>query len=145
MNTRADDPWSRRTYFFDSGLRFACQRCGKCCTGTPGSIYVGSNEIHPIASYLGLSASRFLRTYTYPFKDSRSIGEDKDGNCLFFDGGCKIYPVRPLQCSTFPFWFSNMRSELRWRDVSRQCPGIGEGPLFDGSLIMEIALKTMHI
>lgn len=145
MATKGDGFWPSRTYFFDNGLRFECQQCGQCCTGAPGSIYVGSEEIERIANHLRIKAGRFLELYTYPFKDSHSIREESDGRCLFYEQGCRIYPVRPLQCSAFPFWFVNVRNEQRWLAISRQCPGIGVGPLFDREHIIEIALKTVHI
>ena len=145
MTIEGDDFWPSRTYFFDNGLRFACQRCGQCCTGAPGSIYVGPEEIERIASYLQIKASRFLELYTYPFKDSHSVREDSDGRCLFYEEGCRIYPVRPLQCRAFPFWFDNVRNRQRWQAISRQCPGIGIGQLFDREQIIAIALKTRHI
>ena len=145
MAIKMDDHRSSSACFFDEGLRFECQRCGQCCTGAPGSIYISPDEINCIASYLKIETRPFLEQYTYPFKDSRSIREDSSGRCLFFDEGCRIYAVRPLQCRSFPFWFGNIRNRQRWQAVSRECPGIGVGPLFDRERILEIAFATRHI
>ncbi|WP_054033700.1 YkgJ family cysteine cluster protein [Desulfatitalea tepidiphila] len=131
--------------FFETGLSFECKRCGKCCTGAPGTIYAASGEIGPIAGYLGLSVSDLIQGYLYPYKNSFSIKEDDHGNCLFYREGCTIYSVRPHQCRTFPFWFRNVRSESRWREAARQCPGIGHGKRYSKAQIMEIALSTMEI
>jgi Fe-S-cluster containining protein len=145
MTLEPDDSRPSKTYFFDQGLRFACQRCGRCCIGESGSIYMGFEEINRIARHLDISVERFLRVYAYPFKDSYSIREDTEGRCLFFKEGCGIYKVRPLQCRAFPFWFDNIRSEQRWHAVRAQCPGIGRGRLFAFGQILEWAFKTMHI
>jgi hypothetical protein len=116
-------------YFFDDGLRFECQRCGDCCTGASGTIYVAEDEIAPIAAALNVTPSELIRRWCYPFRDSFSLREQEDGRCCLYDQGCTIYPVRPRQCSTWPFWFDIMRSETRWQKAGRSCPGIGRGRL----------------
>lgn len=137
--------FATRSYFFDQGLRFACRRCGACCTGAPGTIYVAPAELAPIATCLGLALPDLIHTYLHPFRDSYSIREDNRGHCLFFDAGCAIYAARPMQCRTFPFWFRNLRSEARWRDVQRECPGIGQGPRHSREAILALAGATMMI
>ncbi|MFZ1984336.1 MAG: YkgJ family cysteine cluster protein [Desulfatitalea sp.] len=135
--------FSDRAYFFDQGLRFACQRCGQCCTGAPGKVFVGPDEIGPMADHLDMAVGPFTETYLYPYKDSYSIAEDPHGNCLFFDQGCTLYTVRPLQCRTFPFWFSNLRSEKRWLKIQQECPGIGQGRLYSRQEILERVHRAM--
>jgi Fe-S-cluster containining protein len=132
-----------KSYFFDQGLRFACRQCGACCVGEPGTIYVSKTEIEVIAASTHLHVDQFKRQYLYPFKDSFSIKEDKQGRCLFFNEGCTIYTIRPLQCRTFPFWFCNLRSEKRWRHIKRQCPGIGSGRLYTRSEILKMIQKSI--
>lgn len=132
-----------RSYFFDRGIRFSCQQCGQCCVGEPGTIYVSKPEIETIASSLNLTIKNFTAQYLYPFKDSYSIKEDNEGRCLFFDEGCTIYTIRPLQCRTFPFWFSNMRSEQSWQEMKRQCRGIGYGRRFTKIEILEMVEKSI--
>jgi len=134
-----------RSYFFDTGIRFACLRCGACCTGAPGTIYVAPNEIVSLAHTLSMSAADFMARYLYPYKDSFSIREDARGRCLFYDEGCTVYEARPLQCRTFPFWFDNVRSESRWRQIREHCPGIGRGRLFTKSEIIRLAGQTTMI
>lgn len=135
----------KRSYFFDNGLMFECQRCGDCCTGAPGTIYVAQDEIAPIAELLGLSADGLISTYLYPFKDSYSIREDARGNCLFFNEGCAIYENRPLQCLAYPFWFSNLRSRNQWEKLKQECPGIGRGRHFTKMEIFAMARRTTHL
>jgi Fe-S-cluster containining protein len=134
-----------RTYFFEQGIYFECQQCGGCYTGESGTIYVGKEEILTIAEFLDISVSEFTDRYAYPYKDSCSIREDEQGQCLFYDKGCRIYPVRPMQCRTFPFWFSNLRSETKWQETIRECPGIGQGRFYSKERILEIMASTFGI
>ncbi len=127
-----------RSYFFDQGIKFECQKCGACCTGNPGIVYVDKNDILQIAKYLCVPVSQFMGKYLYPYKESYSIREEADGRCIFYEDGCTIYPVRPSQCKTFPFWFDNLRSQKKWRQVSVECPGIGQGHLYSKEQILEI-------
>lgn len=131
------DNLKSRSYFFDDGLRFECQRCGTCCTGEPGVIYVDENEITRIAEFVEVPREIFVERCLYLLTESYSIRETDDGRCIFFENGCAIYPVRPLQCSTFPFWFQNMRSLDAWESVSLKCPGIGKGQLHLKDFILD--------
>ena len=145
MTTFSDDGSNRHSYFFDSGLQFECRQCGACCVGEPGTIYVFNEEIDAIATFINLDRKDFRHRYLYPFRDSYSILEDDQGRCLFFDDGCTIYPVRPKQCRTFPFWFSNLRSEKHWRKIAGQCPGIGHGRWYSREEIFTIVATTMSL
>jgi Fe-S-cluster containining protein len=113
--------------------------------GESGTIYVSRSEIETIAGSLHQSVDAFTGQYLYPYKDSYSIKEDEQGACLFFDNGCTIYNIRPLQCRTFPFWFCNLRSEQAWRHIQRQCPGIGHGRLYSRKEILDFIDQTMQI
>jgi Fe-S-cluster containining protein len=139
------DKLKNRKYFFDHGLRFECQRCGICCTGEPGIIYVNEQEITVIASFIDVSREVFVQRCLYPFQDSYSIMETNDGRCIFYENGCAIYPVRPVQCRTFPFWFQNVRSEQAWEEASIKCPGIGRGPVHSKETILDGAGASFHI
>ena len=132
-----------RPYFFDQGLCFQCQLCGACCIGEPGFIFVDKNEVVQIAEYLSQQTSCFIDDCFYPFRTGYSIREHADGRCLFYEDRCTIYPVRPTQCKTFPFWFENLRSPKKWRRVTRECPGIDKGPLYSKEQIMEFINESL--
>ena len=134
-----------RSYFFDQGIHFECQQCGACCTGDPGIIYVDTDEVPRIAEYLCVGVSLFIEKYLYPFRAGYSIKERSDGRCFFYDDGCTIYSVRPYQCKTYPFWFENLRSVKKWRRLSKECPGIGCGPLYSKEKILKIVQSTMGV
>lgn len=136
------DCLAQRSYFFDNGLRFACQRCGGCCTGAPGVVRVSPTEALAIARYLNISPSPLDQPCLLPWQDGWRLEEQTDGRCVFFDAGCRIYPVRPAQCRWFPFWLQNLRSEANWGRIARQCPGIGKGPLFSKDQILAFVQKS---
>ena len=128
---------TNRSYFFDNGLRFECQRCGACCTGEPGFIFVNKHEIEQIAKHISQNVPDVINEYLYPFKAGYSIKEHADGRCYFYQQGCAIYPVRPAQCRLYPFWFENLRSFKKWRQVTKECPGIDKGPIYTKEDILE--------
>lgn len=107
----------------------ACEACGgHCCTGETGYIWTKYEEIDAIASFLQLSIEEFATRYLRKVKHRYSLIEKQLSSdnfaCIFFDESkkrCSIYPVRPLQCRTFPFWeqFKNNEDEVR-----KECPGI---------------------
>ncbi len=114
-------------YKFDPS---ACLSCGgHCCTGESGYIWVKYKEIEAISNFLELSVENFAIIYLKKIKHRYSLVEkfrevEGDHACIFFDDeikGCSIYPVRPLQCRTFPFW-DQYKSDKE--EVKKECPGI---------------------
>lgn len=120
-------PW------YHEGLRFSCTRCGRCCGGAPGFVWVSPDEIRAIAAALGLSVEEFTRRHTRRLGLRRSLNEFDNGDCEFLardeDGRarCTIHAQRPLQCRTWPFWRSNLRSRQAWERTARGCPGMNQG------------------
>lgn len=111
-------------YKFDQD---ACSRCdGNCCIGESGYIWVNIKEIEDIANFLKIDKNLFIDRFLIKVGYKFSLKEKpyKDGfACIFFENGCSIYPVRPKQCKTFPFWdyFKTHICELK-----KECPGIIE-------------------
>jgi Fe-S-cluster containining protein len=118
-------PWYR------DGLAFQCTRCGKCCTGAPGYVWVSDDDVREIAAFRGEALDQVLGLYTRPAAGRRSLRERANGDCVFWDrqAGCTIYPVRPPQCRTFPFWKSHVASPQSWQELRQDCPGAGQGEL----------------
>jgi hypothetical protein len=132
----AAEPW------YQSGLSFACTGCGGCCSGFPGFVWVTDEELAAIADYVGdaVGAVRLLRTL--PVSGRTSLTEYANGDCTFFDSRtrrCTIYPVRPAQCRTWPFWRSNLASPAKWSETAAGCPGIGQGPVIPVEEIERLA------
>ncbi len=120
-------PW------YHEGLRFECAGCGDCCTGAPGFVWVGDTEMQTLAAASGLSVADFKATYVREADGRRSLIERSGGDCVFFDPAtrkCAVYHARPLQCRTWPFWESNLRTPSIWRAISRVCPGCDRGRLY---------------
>src|SRR5262249_21384263 len=124
-NTHMSEPWYR------DGLRFQCTRCGHCCTGEPGVVWVSDEEIREISVHRGEVYEQVYGLYTRAFGRGRSLRVKENGDCVFYDRalGCTIYSVRPRQCRTFPFWESNVRTEKAWKRTCEVCPGAGQGEL----------------
>ncbi|GIW82569.1 MAG: zinc/iron-chelating domain-containing protein [Gemmatales bacterium] len=124
-------PW------YENGLRFACTRCGNCCTGAPGFVWVNNDEVKAIADFLGQPLEETEGLYTRLANGRRTLRERPNGDCIFYhrEKGCTIYPVRPRQCQTWPFWESNVRTPECWQKAGEHCPGIGQGPLISAEEI----------
>ena len=132
MSSRGE-PW------YGSGLRFRCRRCGACCTGEPGYVFLARGEAAVIASHLGITVNIFRERCTRRADARTSLTEETDGRCVFFRGErCLIYPVRPVQCRTFPFWEWNVGSRENWEQTARDCPGMEGGRLFTLEEIEEL-------
>jgi len=52
-----------------------------------------------------------------------------DGRCPFLgrDNRCRVYPVRPRQCRTYPWWPELVEREADWRAEARRCEGMNRG------------------
>ena len=142
MKCNPDEQYDCR-YFFDEGIRFECRRCGACCTGDPGVVRISEREIRALADFLEMAVPDLTRMHLRPIESGFSIVEEADGACRFYDQGCRIYPVRPLQCRTYPFWFSQMRSMRQWGKAISQCPGIGNGTLYSRERILDMLSRSM--
>jgi Fe-S-cluster containining protein len=119
-------PW------YADGLRFACTQCGNCCTGKPGFVWVNDEEVAALAQFRGEPVEQVRGLYTRGEGGTRrSLKEKPNGDCVFYDrmAGCTIYPVRPRQCRTWPFWECNTESPEAWARAASECPGCNQGDL----------------
>jgi len=125
------EPW------YEDGLRFGCTRCGNCCTGAPGHVWVNAEEIAAIAEHRGESEAETTALHTRQVGNRRSLREKDNGDCVFYDRakGCTVYSVRPRQCRTWPFWESNVVTAEAWERTCEICPGSGKGELISSEEI----------
>lgn len=128
-----EQPWYR------DGLAFECTRCGACCTGAPGYVWVSPDEIEALARFRGQSTEQFSTRFVRRVGDHFSLIERPGGDCIFWDPkeGCTVYAARPVQCRTWPFWPENVESPESWAAVRRACPGSGQGRLYTAEEIVE--------
>lgn len=141
-----DQPW------YADGLAFSCTCSGNCCTGGPGFVWLEDWEVDRLAEHLGLSREQTIEKHCrkigrkYSLKETRTPQGNYD--CVFLTelapekqnvkSGevplrkrvCGIYPVRPLQCRTWPFWDGNLASEENWNASAKRCPGMNRGRRF---------------
>jgi uncharacterized protein len=125
------EPW------YHEGLRFECTRCGHCCTGEPGFVWVDDAELAAIAEFRSETLEQVRSFYTRPVVNRRTLREKANNDCVFYERGegCTIYEVRPRQCRSWPFWERNVRTPEAWRETCRVCPGAGQGELISADEI----------
>ena len=120
-------PW------YSEGLSFTCTQCGECCSGEPGFVWVDQEEIDAMADEMQLSAEVFEQRFVRQVGTDRSLTEYPDGDCILLDPEtrkCSVYQSRPIQCRTWPFWDSNLKSKKDWKETCEACPGAGVGRLY---------------
>lgn len=138
MPKEARPPW------YSEGLRFGCTACGACCTthGECAYVYLAEGDVRAIAHYLKLERAEFLERYCKR-DDGRVILRMDEPACAFLDERkrCRIYPVRPKQCATFPFWEEHLEP-ARWAQLRTFCPGVDTGPLHPAAEVLRLARET---
>lgn len=136
------DPTPKETWY-DNGLRFTCTQCGNCCTGPPGFVWFNDDERDAMAEYLNLPVDEFLKRYARQHHGKWTLGELKTNHgydCILLDrtpdgrAMCSVYPVRPVQCRTWPFWPENLASAEHYVRAARTCPGMQKGMAGEGKL-----------
>jgi len=139
MSGNKKNPW------YIAGLYFECQQCSRCCSGPEeGVIWVTIREIELIADFLKETVGQVRQKYLKRAGLRTTIIEQPvSKDCIFLqkiDGRkkCVIYPVRPNQCRTWPFWSSNLTDPDSWNDVAKKCDGINRGKLYGFEKIEKI-------
>jgi Fe-S-cluster containining protein len=132
-------PW------YDKGLRFECTQCGACCKnhGDYAFVYLTEHDLREIPRFLGISRAEFVERYCTKDEDWVVLRMDEPA-CAFLDEAnrCKIYPVRPKQCASWPFWTENLERSTWEGPVKDCCPGIGKGEVTPAAEVERIARET---
>ncbi|MBN1391821.1 MAG: YkgJ family cysteine cluster protein [Sedimentisphaerales bacterium] len=128
----------KKTLWYAAGLHFECQQCGACCSGpNQGYIWVTRPEIQFISDFLKLEPKQLRQKYLRRVGFRTTIIEQPNSkDCVFLrriDGQkkCMIYPVRPNQCRTWPFWPENLCNADGWNKAAQKCGGINRGRLYN--------------
>jgi Fe-S-cluster containining protein len=135
------DKFSDDANWYADGLRFTCSQCGNCCTGGPGYIWISDVEIDRLAEHLQITAKDVIKQYCRTIDGRISLTEIRTPqgmyDCVFLKEDpqrgrktCSIYPVRPLQCRTWPFWPENLQTPARWDRAAKRCHGMNHGRTF---------------
>jgi len=133
MKKTSKKPW------YQAGLAFQCRQCGNCCAGPDeGYVWINKIEILKLADFLKISPQQLKNDYLRRVGVRYSLIEKQPSkDCIFLSRNpdhtvkCDIYPVRPLQCRTWPFWNENLRSPATWKHAAQKCPGINHGLWYD--------------
>ena len=124
--------------WYAAGLRFSCTRCGACCCGAPGAVWVDDDDMAALAVALGLGQEQFERSYVRVEGSRRKLYEWPSGDCVLYEPdsqSCLGYDARPRQCRGWPFWPRNLESEHAWQAACGLCPGCGQGELWSAEQI----------
>lgn len=118
-------------------FRFACHRCGHCCSGGAGHVWLAPGESEQLAHALGLSASAFERQHVRTVVDPRTgelrtalrevnTSAERGGRCTLLAGSntCTAYVARPEHCRTFPYWPNVLTDRAAFEAARATCPGI---------------------
>ena len=131
--------------FYENGIQFECRECGDCCK-THGDeddyayVYLSRTDISRIAAHLNLTEVNLLNTYCTTDERGAVHLAKLHGDCSFLKDGnrCIVYPCRPMQCKTWPFWTENMEQAIWEGPVTACCPGIGQGRSYSKTEIRQI-------
>ncbi|MDZ4772059.1 MAG: YkgJ family cysteine cluster protein [Planctomycetota bacterium] len=115
-------------------FRFACHRCGNCCSGASGFVWLEAGEVERMAEALGTTRPSFSRRFVRSVLDPRT-GEQRlalieseaaGGRCALLVGKhtCSVYEARPEHCRTFPYWKSVLEDHAAFEVARATCPGI---------------------
>lgn len=135
------------TPWFAEGLRFKCTGCGKCCTGSPGYVFLSAPDLQNLADHFQLTTAEFAKRYTRLVDGEYALlDRPGSGDCFFLkDKQCSVYEARPVQCRTFPWWIHNLRDAQDWEEAGKHCEGINhsEAPLIPSEKIQEQCLTYL--
>ena len=137
-------------------FEFDCHRCGRCCTGGEGHVWLEDGEVEAMAAALGVAVHAFEAQHVRTVPDPRGAGEIRrslretsegaGGRCTLLEGAnhCRVYDARPRHCKTFPFWPSVLETEGGFEAARATCPGIRIEPSADLRAAAFARLKNLY-
>jgi len=135
-------------YHHQASPRFSCTGCGICCHGSANAyIAVSPAEISDIRNYLDLTEEKFTEQFlTQRLGGGWGIRLRKDGRCSLLgdNNRCRVYPVRPIQCQTYPWWPEILASKASWHKESQRCEGINHGDIVDQAYIEQELQRSIE-
>jgi Fe-S-cluster containining protein len=110
---------------------FECHRCGRCCSGERGFVWLEEEEIGALSSAMEMEERAFLERYVRSTPNPRtgvlrlSLLEE-GGRCALLVGTnqCAVYTARPEHCRQFPYWPSVLEDPVAFESARETCPGI---------------------
>ena len=158
----------------DFKCKFECTRCGTCCTDKKTIVNLTKTDLLRLKDGLKLETSELLEiTSFYVLDESQSseiidqmvippihtekgqsfiaLRKKEDGSCIFYNHEkkkCRIYPIRPCLCRTFPFSFKGPENKqidiLITKKGEEYCPGLSEqAPLIEVKYWKSLGAKAL--
>lgn len=83
-----------------------CDKCGHCCRHGAGALF--GDDIKSIAKFLGITEDELREKHleeiekfnTKLHRPKTKKNSKPYGVCVFYNNGCTIQPVKPLECRT---------------------------------------------
>ncbi len=122
--------------FYADGLYFTCKRCSSCCRHDPGFVNLSETDLANLQKWANLDRESVISSWCRWISKGDGYEylclQEKPGyDCILWDKGCIAYDLRPLQCSSYPFWSSLLSDEDWWEANGRDCPGVNSGALHE--------------
>jgi Fe-S-cluster containining protein len=126
-------------------MRFQCQPgCIRCCE-QKGFVYLTREDIARLAEHLGVTRAEFKRRYLCGTAPLLRFRKQRHKQCPFlFSTGCSVHAVKPLQCSSFPYWPELLDKVSERREAAAYCPGMNHGPLVNIDVAREVANQVQR-
>jgi hypothetical protein len=126
-------------------MRFQCQPgCIRCCEAK-GFVYVTHDDIGRLAEHVGITRTEFKRRYLCGTAPLLRFRKQRHKQCPFLlSNGCSVHAVKPLQCSSFPYWPELLAKASERREVAEYCPGLNTGPLVNIKIAREVAARVQQ-
>jgi Fe-S-cluster containining protein len=126
-------------------MRFLCQSgCIRCCE-QKGFVYVSGDDIARLAQHIGITRAEFKRRYLCGRAPLLRLRKPRKKQCPFLlADGCSMHSVKPLQCSSFPYWPELLANSGERREVAQYCPGMNKGPLVNFESAREVAVQVQR-
>ena len=106
-------------------------------------MYVTREDIARLAEHLGITRAEFKRRYLCGTAPLLRFRKQRHKQCPFLlADGCSVHAIKPLQCSSFPYWPELLASAEERREAAKYCPGMNKGPLVNIESAREIASQV---
>jgi hypothetical protein len=108
-------------------------------------VYVNREDIARLASHLAISQAEFKRRYLCGVAPLLRFRKPRNKQCPFLNSnGCSVHSVKPLQCSSFPYWPELLASAGERRQTAQFCPGMNRGPLVNIESASRVAAELQR-
>ena len=102
-------------------------------------VAIGDDELEAIAAFVGKPTSELRGSLGLTYNDGDLQLTLRGNVCPFLENDrCRIQPVKPRQCRTYPFWPEIAFDDRDWQAEREYCPGIGIGPDWSAQQIADM-------